>query len=289
MVQVQDLTKRFGPLTAVDRLTFNVEAGASVALWGENGAGKTTALRCLLGVIPFDGDVRLADFDLRRQGKDARRLLGFVPQEISFHDDMTVFETLAFYARIKKTDTDSEHAVDLLERLGLDSYMKARVRELSGGMKQRLALIIALLADPPLLILDEPTANLDVQAREKFLALLAELKEAGKTLIFSSHRLEEVVALADRVLVLKDGKLVADCHPAELSSRLDTRAMLKLHLDGEKWIRQALETLSGHGFSAERNGTGIWVKVVPLEKARPISLLTEAGIPVADFQLTIDD
>jgi ABC-type multidrug transport system ATPase subunit len=285
MVQVKDLTKRFGSLTAVDHVSFEVEAGESVALWGENGAGKTTALRCLLGVIPYDGDVHLAEFDLARQGKNARRLMGFVPQEISFHDDMTVQETLLFYARIKRTDIESEQSVDLLERLGLAIYFPKRVRDLSGGTKQRLALVIALLADPPLLILDEPTANLDVKAREKFLSLLAELKSEGKTLIFSSHRLEEVVALADRILVLEAGKLVADCPPAELSSRLDTRAMLKLHFDGDGWIRQALETLSGHGYNAEPNGTGIWVQVVPLEKARPISLLAEAGIPVSDFQL----
>jgi len=285
MVRVNDLTKRFGPLVAVDHMSFVIEAGESVALWGENGAGKTTALRCLLGVIPFDGSIHLSEFDIARQGKDARRLMGFVPQEISFHDDMTVQETLVFYARIKKTEIDSAESGDLLARLGLESYMRKRVGELSGGTKQRLALVIALLANPPLLILDEPTANLDVKAREKFLALLVELKNEGKTLIFSSHRLEEVTALADRVLVLEAGKMVADCHPTELRKRMDTREMLKLHFESDEWIQKALNTLTGHGYSAERNGTGVWVKVVSLEKAKPISLLAEAGIPVTDFQL----
>jgi len=285
MVRVKDLTKRFGTVTAVDHISFEVEAGQSVALWGENGAGKTTALRCLLGVIPFDGEVHLSELDLARQGKAARRRMGFVPQEISFHDDMTVKETLLFYARIKKTDIFSSQSGDLLDRLGLVTYLPKRVRDLSGGTKQRLALVIALLANPPILILDEPTANLDIQAREKFLSLLAELKGEGKTLLFSSHRLEEVVTLADRVLVLELGKLVADCHPNELASRLDTRAMLKLYFEGDEWIQQALSTLTGHGYSAEPNGTGIWVQVVPLEKAKPISILTEAGIPVSDFQL----
>ena len=285
MVRVKDLTKRFGTVTAVDNISFEVEAGQSVALWGENGAGKTTALRCLLGVIPFDGEVHLSELSLARQGKVARRRMGFVPQEISFHDDLTVKETLLFYARIKKTDIYSSQSGDLLDRLGLVSYLPKRVRDLSGGTKQRLALVIALLANPPILILDEPTANLDIQAREKFLSLLAELKSEGKTLLFSSHRLEEVVALADRVLVLELGKLVADCHPNELASRLDTRAMLKLYFEGDEWIQQALNTLTGHGYSAEPNGTGIWVQVVPLEKAKPISILTEAGIPVSDFQL----
>ena len=285
MVKVKDLTKRFGQLKAVDHLSFVVEEGESVALWGENGAGKTTALRCLLGVIPFDGSVYLSEYDLSRQGKEARRYMGFVPQEISFHDDMTVRETLLFYSRIKKTDINSGDATELLDRLGLASYLTKRVRDLSGGTKQRLALVIALLANPPILILDEPTANLDVKARERFLALLAELKEEGKTLIFSSHRLEEVAALADRVLVVEVGKIVADCSPVDLINRLDTRAMLKLQFEDEQWVQKALKTLTGHGYSAELNGTGIWVEVVPLEKAKPISILTEAGIPVSDFQL----
>ena len=285
MVRVKDLSKQFGKLTAVDHLTFNVESGESIALWGENGAGKTTALRCLLGVIPYEGTVQLGGFDATREGKAARNLMGFVPQEISFHDDMTVKETLFFYARLRKTTTRSEYVAQLLQRLGLGSYIEKHVRDLSGGMKQRLALVIALLSDPPLLILDEPTANLDIRAREKFLALLLELKDSGKTLIFSSHRLEEVAALADRVLVLEAGRLVAECTPAELSSHLGNQTMMKLHLAGEEWIRPALETLTGHGFQAEQNGTGVWVQVVPLEKAKPISLLTEAGIPVDDFQM----
>ena len=285
MVRVQDLTKRFGKVTAVDHLTFDVEAGESVALWGENGAGKTTALRCLLGVIPFEGTVELGGYSSTKEGKAARHLMGFVPQEISFHDDMTVRETLIFYARLRKTTTETEHSAGLLQRLGLASYIDKEVRDLSGGMKQRLALMIALLSDPPLLILDEPTANLDVRAREGFLSLLNELKELGKTLIFSSHRLEEVAALAERVLVMEAGKLVSQCTPLELGNYLGNQTMLKLYLAGDEWIAPAVKALTGHGYLAEQNGTGIWVQVVPLEKAKPISLLTEAGIPVADFQL----
>ncbi|MGD8805210.1 MAG: ABC transporter ATP-binding protein [Chloroflexota bacterium] len=285
MISVRNLSKQYGPLKAVDDLSFEVEDGQAVALWGENGAGKTTALRCLLGVIPYQGSVLLGGNDTAQQGKAARRLMGFVPQEIRFYDDLTVWETLNFYYRLKKTSTGKEYVERLLDRLGLASYSGKRVRDLSGGMKQRLALVIALLADPPLLILDEPTANLDVRARQGFLALLAELKDQGKTLLFSSHRLEEVAILADRVLVIEAGRLVGDCPPAELGRYLGRKSMLKLLLADEALIGPAVEMLSDHGYAAERNGTGVWVQVVPLEKARPISLLTEAGIPVEDFHL----
>lgn len=285
MIQVQNLTKKFGDLTAVDQISFAVEAGESVALWGENGAGKTTALRCLLGVMPYEGLVTLGGYNTIKQSKKVRHLMGFVPQEMSFHDDMAVHETIYFYARLKKTTAKSKHVATLLERLGLISHIRRRVGDLSGGMKQRLALVIALLSDPPVLILDEPTANLDVKMRDDFLALLIELNQSGKTLLFSSHRLEEVMTLASRVLILDSGRLVADCPPNEISSHLGNKAKLKLHFAGEKWIAPAVETLIGHGYSAERNGTGVWVQVVPVEKARPISLLAEAGIPVADFQI----
>ena len=285
MVSVRNLSKHFKAVRAVDGLSFEVESGQSVALWGENGAGKTTALRCLLGVIPYQGQVLLGGHDTAKDGKAARRLMGFVPQEISFHDDLTAWETLNFYYRLKKTSTGKEYVVQMLERLGLAAYTGKRVRDLSGGMKQRLALVIALLADPPLLILDEPTANLDVKAREEFLALLTELKDQGKTLIFSSHRLEEVAILADRVLVIEAGRLVGDCPPSELGRYLGRNSMLKLLLSDETLIGPAVETLAGHGYAAERNGTGVWVQVVPLEKARPISLLSEAGILVEDFHI----
>jgi ABC-type multidrug transport system ATPase subunit len=288
MVQVENLSKQFGKVAALNNLNFEIQAGEAVALWGANGAGKTTALRCLLGVIPYQGTVRLGEFHSTWQGKAVRRLLGFVPQEINFHDDLTVQETLHFYARLKKTAVNQPHTEAFLKRLGLDSHLEKQVGELSGGMKQRLALAIALLADPPVLILDEPTASLDVRAREQFLSLLAELKTAGKTLIFSSHRPDEVLTLADRVLVLENGRLVADCPPAQLGQYLGDWAMLKLHLAGEHWIGPAMATLNRYGFQVQQNGTGVWVRVVPLEKARPISLLAEAGIPVNDFQLDVN-
>lgn len=285
MIDVRNLTKQYGSLTAVDDITFDIQQGEAAALWGKNGAGKTTALRCLLGVIPYQGTVRLAGLDSARQGKAARKMLGFVPQEISFHDNLTVAETFQFYARLKKIATRAESAIKLLERLDLAAHIHKNVGDLSGGMKQRLALVIALMSDPPVIILDEPTANLDVKAREDFLALLLSLKDEGKTLVFSSHRLEEVTVVADRVLVLEAGRLVDDCKPADLVKRADYQALLKLHFHNDDQLQQAAETLTGHGYAVSRNGTGIWVQVVPMEKARPISLLASVGIQVDDFQI----
>ncbi len=285
MIKVQDLTKRFGSLVAVDHLSFEVQSGEAVALWGPNGAGKTTALRCVLGLLPYEGLIHVAGHDVRHQGKIVRRLIGFVPQELNFHDDMTVEETLYFYARLKKVSAEAQVMdAPTLERLGLAGHTRKLVRELSGGMRQRLALAIALLADPPLLLLDEPTANLDARARDALLALLADLKSMGKTLVFSSHRFEEVATLADRVLVMEQGRLVAECEPEQLSEHLGWQTTLRLFVPTER-LDLAASLLTDHGFAASRNGKGLRVQVTAQAKGKPIAVLIEAGIPVHDFEI----
>lgn len=281
MITVTHVTKRFGGLTAVDDLSFSVQAGEAVALWGANGAGKTTALRCLLGLLPFAGEILVSGKDVQRQGKAARGLMGFVPQELNFHDDLTVAETITFYARLKKVPAGHDFG-PALDRLELMPHVQKPVHDLSGGLKQRLALALALLADPPILILDEPTANLDIRAREDFLLLLHELKANGKTLAFSSHRLEEVTALADRVLLMEAGRLVIDAPPHELEARLGWASMLHLYLP-DPAIEPALLALSAYGMPVSRNGRGVRVQVKPGEKGQVLRLLHEAGIAVEDF------
>ena len=282
-IEVQNLTKRFGRFTAVDDLSFAVEAGEAVALWGANGAGKTTAVRCLLNLFPFEGQILVNGLDTRRQSKDVRRLIGFVPQELSFHDDMTVAETLIFYARLKKVPNGYDFE-PLLDQVRLTPHIKKRVGELSGGLKQRLALAAALLSDPPILVLDEPTASLDIRSREEFLLLLRSLKHNGKTMIFSSHHLEEVTALADRVLLLEAGRLVVDSPPDQLERRLGWETTLHLYLP-EAGIDPALETLAGLGMPVSRNGRGVRVNVAPGAKGKVLRLLQEAGVEVEDFSV----
>jgi ABC-type multidrug transport system ATPase subunit len=235
----------------------------------------------LLNLVPFDGMITLNGIDVKKQGKTARRLTGFVPQELTFHDDMTVAETITFYARLKKVPNGTDFS-DLLERLSLMPHIKKPIRDLSGGLKQRLALALALLADPPILILDEPSANLDIRAREDFLLVLHALKEAGKTMVFSSHRLEEVTALADRVLLLEAGKLVVDAPPSELEQRLGWHATLHIYLP-EPQIDPAIQSLTTYGLTASKNGRGLRVQVNPGEKGKVLRVLYDAGINVEDF------
>ncbi len=282
MILFNHLTKRFGKFTAVDDLSFAVEAQQAVALWGPNGAGKTTAIKCLLGLLRYDGQIVVDGQDAHRQGKAVRRRLGYVPQELAFYSDLSALDTALFYARLKRAP--ASRAAQVLAEVGLEEHHAKPVGALSGGMKQRLALGLALLADPPVLVLDEPTSNLDAAGRDQFLDLLARVRSAGKTVLFTSHRIEEITALADRVLVMARGRLVETCTAAELPARLGLRTQVKLRLPQDA-VDPALLVLQQGGFSASRNGHGVLVDVRPDAKAAPIHALRDAAIEVTDFEM----
>lgn len=285
LIQVKQLSKRFSGHTVVDQLSLEIPAGQAVAFWGPNGAGKTTTLRCLIGLLPFDGSISIEGIDVGSQGKEVRKKIGFVPQELAFHDDLSVKETTRFYARLKGVPAPMEEKIEpILARVDLNGHEEKIIRELSGGLKQRLALGIALLGEPHILVLDEPTSNLDVHARDDFLDLLLELKESGMTLVFSSHRLEEIATLADRVILLENGQLVADCPPDQLGEQTGWNVTLRILLEKPE-MQPALEALRQEGFSASPNGKSIRVKVTPGAKGRPLNVLSKAGIQVSDFEI----
>lgn len=281
MIRAVRVRRSFGRVRALDDLSFSVAAGEAVALWGTNGAGKTTFLRCALGVIAFRGSIRVAGLDVRRRGKQVRALVGYVPQELAFHDDMRVDEALRFFGALR--GVDAERGRKGLADVGLCGHGRKRVRELSGGMKQRLALALALVADPPIILLDEPTSNLDAHAREDVVATLARLKRDGKTILFASHRAEEVAALADRVVRLEKGRLVSDQPAAEFA---DHAGAFLLRLDvGPDQREAAVATLARSALDARLNGRGVYVEVSAAAKAEPIRILTQAGVVVRDFDV----
>jgi ABC-type multidrug transport system ATPase subunit len=281
MIVAKDLTKRYGSTLALDSVSFIIESGESVALWGANGAGKTTALRCFLGLHPFEGQLTVSGIDVSHQGKAARTVIGYVPQSAVFYD-MTVRETLKFYARLKKTPL--ERVDQVLEHVKLSEQHKKSVHALSGGMKQRLALAVSLLSDPPILILDEPTANLDVQAQRDFVRMIQELNQMGKTIVFSSHRLDEVLALGQRVLVLDKGHLQIECTTTELPGKLGLRQWMRVEVPGNSH-ENAIKTLGDEGFAFVPNGKSIYIHTDSVGKMQPLRALEQANVPVKDFDM----
>ncbi len=282
-VVVSGVSKRYGRMPALTEITFEARPGEALALWGANGAGKSTLLKAMLGLVECQGQITIAGHDARRAGKLARHGVGYVPQEALFYD-LSVAATLTFYARLKHAAPDRIPV--LLDRLGLAAHARKPVPALSGGLKQRLALAVALLSDPAVLLLDEPTANLDAQAQREYLALLAELRAKDqKTIIFASHRLEEVEAVADRVLLLEQGRLVATLTPAELLVRLLPQVELTLWVPAAQ-RQDALSVLTGAGWAAHGNGRGTVVVQVRAEhKLQPLQALQARGIRVDNFEM----
>lgn len=282
MIQIEHVTKRFGPAPAIDSVDLHISRGESVALWGTNGAGKTTLIRCVLGLLRFTGSIRINGRDVHRDGKRARMLIGYVPQELGFYDDLGVAEAVRFFAQLKNLPSCSPERV--LASVGLESHHRKRIRELSGGMKQRLALSIALLGDPPILVLDEVTASLDACGRDEFVSLLSGLAGAGRTMLFASHRVEEVVALSNRVVTLECGRAVSVASSQEFAHGLGSG--LVLHLTLPSPVRgHAMDRLRAGGFAPTLNGVGVLVPVAADHKAAPFRILAEARIPVEDFEL----
>lgn len=282
MIAFEHVTKRFGRATVVDDLSFEVPAQGAVALWGVNGAGKTSAIKCLLGLLRHEGRILVDGLDAATAGRAARRRIGYVPQELAFYDDLGTLDTALFYGRLKAVPPSRAHAV--LAQVGLADHAAKPVGALSGGMKQRLALGLALLAEPPALVLDEPTSNLDAAARAQFLEVLVAVKAAGKTVLFTSHRLEEIEALADDVLVMADGRARFTCRSGDLVERLGLRSRVRLRIDAPG-VDGALAVLAAGGFAAHANGHGVIVEVEPGAKAAPVHLLAQAEISVRDFEV----
>ena len=208
MIRVENLRKHFGEQIALDGVSLEIETGECFALLGPNGSGKSTALKCLAGlVLPTSGSMSIGGFDISKSGREARSLISYLPQEVSFPDHLRAREVLDFYARLRRTPLARVETV--LSLLGCTPFADRFVTDLSGGMRQRLAIAVACLPDAPVLMLDEPTASLDPESAAGFRRLLGQLKRAGKTIVFSTHVLADLEHLADRIAILVNGRLLA--------------------------------------------------------------------------------
>lgn len=281
MIEVRDVSKRFGRLVALDGVTFTVDRGETVALWGANGAGKTTLLRCVLGLTSYRGSIRVDGLCARREGRAARARIGYVPQRLAFDEERRVAEVIAFVARLRGEDPRTAFA--RLEALSLGDRLRSPVGTLSGGMRQRLAVAAALVGEPGVLLLDEPSANLDVEARAELLSLLGGLKEGGRTILLTTHRLDEVQRLADRVVVLENGRVAATTEPHGLPQVAGWRTRVILWVDPTE-SASAAAVLERAGWRVEAKNEVLAVDVDPADRLRPLVALGEAGVSVRDLR-----
>lgn len=229
VIQVRSLTKSYENVRALRGLSLDIAPGGIVGLLGPNGAGKTTFVEILEGLRPpTSGSVQVLGLDPEKSPVELRQRIGVQLQHTEFPDSLTVDETLRLFAAFYPK---SRGLAEVLSAVNLSEKRKADVSTLSGGQKQRLALGLATLHDPELLILDEPTSGLDPIARRGIHEILKNLKAMGKTILLSSHYLDEIEALADRVIILREGEVVADGTPLQLLAQAEGASTLWIEID----------------------------------------------------------
>ena len=285
MITVRGLTKRFEGKQALKGLDFTVKAGEICGLVGENGAGKSTAMRILATLTPqFGGEVSVGGLDVRKDPFAIRQILGYMPDQYGTYRELSVWEYLSFFRIAYGLPEDRDKSEALLERVGLAENVDARVGTLSRGMTQRLCLARALVHDPKILILDEPASGLDPKLRAKLRDLLVALKGEGKTILVSSHILSELEEYCDAVVFMEDGACVRQTREGE--PRTDGSAG-RFALSTDDDIR-ALEILSQQGSIGEvrlagRRLTG----VAPASDTNaPLRACLASGLSVRHFHLS---
>jgi len=223
MIQVRDLSKRYGDVRAVDGVSFDVREGEIYGLLGPNGAGKTTTLSILAGLLePDDGQVLFEGVDIARNPVAVKRQLGVVPQEVALYEELTAVENLRFWGGLYGLAGDElKQAIDaILDKVGLTARADTRVKTYSGGMKRRLNLALGLVHGPRVVLMDEPTVGIDVQARVNILDVVRAVAASGTTVLYTTHYLEEAESLCSRIGIMDHGKVLAEGTLDELKQLL---------------------------------------------------------------------
>lgn len=222
MIEVKNITKKYGSFTAVDNISFKIEEGEIIGLLGPNGAGKSTTMNMITGYIePTEGEISIEGYDISKKSKKAKAQIGYMPEGVPLYSDLTVKEFVTYMAELKKVDrkTRKEKVEKIIEQTGLKEVEKKLTRNLSRGYKQRVSMAGALVGEPKILILDEPTVGLDPKQITEIRELI---KELGKThtVILSSHILSEVSQICNKVIIINKGKLVAIDTPEKLENKV---------------------------------------------------------------------
>ena len=219
VISARGLTKRFNSFTAVDAISFEIEEGICFGFLGPNGAGKTTAMKMIHCVSPVtEGELKVLGMDVNSRQREIKALIGVAPQEDNLDPDFTVFQNLIVYARYFDIEKElaKKRAEEQLEFMQLEEKKDVRITQLSGGMKRRLIIARALMNDPKIIILDEPTTGLDPQARHLIWEKVRELKKQGVTVLLTTHYMDEAEQLCDRLVIMENGKILVEDRPRNL-------------------------------------------------------------------------
>jgi ABC-2 type transport system ATP-binding protein len=281
-IEVENLTKCYGKLVAVNDISFKVNQGEVFAFLGPNGAGKTTTVEIIETIRrPTSGKVRLLGMDVTKEKRNIVPRIGVLPQGFSSFDRITVRETMQYYSRLfccRNADIDG-----LIELVNLKDKAKEQYMKLSGGLRQRLGIAIALVNDPEVVFLDEPTTGLDPRARREVWEVLLGLKKEGKTVFITTHYMEEAELLADTVAIISRGKIIAMDSPVQLIESNADYLVLSLQSVDEK----AFEVVGKMGFEPDHNNhQSINVRVEHTDDIRKIlNAMKNAGVPLLSIDV----
>ena len=279
MLKASNLRKNYGNFEALKSVSFEIPSGSTTLLLGPNGAGKTTVIRCIMGFVDFEGTISIDGLDVKTHGKEARKKIGYIPQHSAFYENLTVAQYGTLIAKLKRCDQSA--LTRELEAANLKEKTDERVSALSSGMRQKLATAFALINDPPIMIFDEPTSNLDHGAQMEFQGTLRRLSEDGRTILITTH-LSGLDEFASAAIVIDKGEIVAEGTPGELLSTL--RSLDSMHVrigDGEaerarELVTDMVENISFQdgwlSFSSQRSS-----------KAKVIDSLVKGGFNVEDI------
>lgn len=296
MIEVQNLVKRYGDFTALNGVSFNAREGEILGFLGPNGAGKTTTMRILTGYMPpTSGTARIAGYDVFSESLEMRHEIGYLPETVPLYPDMTVYGYLDFIASIRRIKDRRQRIMEVLELVGMDHRVKSLIRNISKGMRQRIGLAQALIHNPPVLILDEPTIGLDPQQVADLRTLIQQLGDQH-TVMFSTHILPEAEQICDRVVIINQGEIEAIGAPNELRQALSLNNRIFVRVSGRadaKSLKKQLEKISGVK-SVESELDGFVVNVQSNKELQPIiaNSVVESGLELLELRpmaMTLED
>ena len=235
IIKVDGLVKRYKELIAVDNFSMTVNEGEILGLLGPNGSGKSTTINCILSLLEFDkGSISILGKEMTPKAYDLKSQIGVVPQEVSVFEELNVYENIDFFCGlyIKDKAQRKKMVQDAIDFVELNDFKKFRPKKLSGGLKRRLNIACGIAHKPKIIFFDEPTVAVDPQSRNKILEVIEQLREEGATIIYTSHYMEEVEQLADRIIIIDKGQLIAEGSVDKLKSMIKKSEMIKIEAKG---------------------------------------------------------
>ena len=290
LLQISHLQKRFGARLAVDDVSFEVRGGETIGLLGPNGAGKTTTLSMMSGLArPDSGSVSFRGQPVHQDADQLKRCVGLVPQDLALFDELSAWANLELFGGLYGLAGSQfiRRAEDALALVGLQERRRDRVKDFSGGMKRRLNIAGALLHDPELILLDEPTVGVDPQSRNAIFENLEELKRRGKTLVYTTHYMEEAERLCDRIVIIDHGKIIANDTVQGLYRRLPASMTVELQVEGatDNSLATALAALPKVRSAAlDERGLRIELDDFDATLARALDVIAAAGARVVSLR-----